>query len=78
VINLRLYRQAFAPALVAVVVLLFSLQGRPDPLPPVVASAEFDQDAAAKIDRQIVAAAPSRTPGSDGDRARPRTLDQSR
>ncbi|OLE36651.1 MAG: hypothetical protein AUG48_06685 [Actinobacteria bacterium 13_1_20CM_3_68_9] len=68
-INLRLYRQAFAPALVAVVVLLFSLQGRPDPLPPVVASAEFDQDAAAKIDRQIVAAAPSRTPGSDGDRA---------
>jgi hypothetical protein len=69
VINLRLYRQAFAPALVAVVVLLFSLQGRPDPLPPVVASAEFDQDAAAKIDRQIVEAAPARTPGSDGDRA---------
>jgi Peptidase family M28 len=67
--NLRLYRQAFVPALVAVIVLLFSLQGRPDPLPPVVASAEFDQDAAAKIDRQIVEAAPARTPGSDGDRA---------
>jgi hypothetical protein len=69
VISFRIYREAFAPALLAVVVLLFSLQGRPDPLPPVVASAEFDQDAAAKIDRQIVDAAPVRPPGSDGDRA---------
>jgi hypothetical protein len=69
VISFRIYRQAFAPSLVAAVVVLFSLQGRPDPLPPAVASAEFDQDAAAKIDRQIVDAAPDRTPGSDGDRA---------
>jgi hypothetical protein len=69
VVAFRIYRQAFAPALVAVVVVLFSLQGRPDPLPTVVASAEFDQDAAVKIDRQIVDAAPTRTPGSDGDRA---------
>ena len=68
-ISFRIYRQAFAPSLVAAVVVLFSLQGRPDPLPPAVASAEFDQDAAAKIDRQIVDAAPDRTPGSDGDRA---------
>ncbi len=68
-ISFRIYREAFAPALLAVVVLLFSLQGRPDPLPPVVASAEFDQDAAAKIDRQIVDAAPVRPPGSDGDLA---------
>ena len=44
-------------------------RGGPTPLPPAVASAEFDQDAAAKIDRQIVDAAPDRTPGSDGDRA---------
>jgi hypothetical protein len=69
VISFRIYRQAFAPALVAVIVVLFSLQGHPDPLPPAVASAEFDQDAAAKIDRQIVDAAPERAPGSDGDRA---------
>jgi hypothetical protein len=69
VISFRIYREAFAPALLAVVVLLFSLQGRPDPLPAVVASAEFDQDAAAKIDRQIVEAAPVRPPGSDGDLA---------
>jgi hypothetical protein len=69
VISVRLYREAFAPALVAMVVLLFSLQGRPDPLPSVVASAEFDQRAAAKLDREIVTAAPERTPGSDGDAA---------
>lgn len=68
-ISFRIYRAAFAPALAVVVVLLFSLQGRPAPLPPVVASAEFDQDAAAKIDRQIVDAAPVRTPGSEGDAA---------
>jgi Peptidase family M28 len=66
-INLRIYRAAFAPALATVVVLLFSLQGRPAPLPPVVASAEFDEHAAAKIDRQIVDAAPVRMPGSEGD-----------
>ncbi len=66
-INFRIYRAAFAPALATVVVLLFSLQGRPAPLPPVVASAEFDEHAAAKIDRQIVDAAPVRTPGSEGD-----------
>jgi hypothetical protein len=68
-ISFRIYRAAFAPALAVFVVLLFSLQGRPAPLPPVVASAEFDQDAAAKIDRQIVDAAPVRTPGSEGDEA---------
>jgi hypothetical protein len=69
VISLRLYRAAFAPSLVALVLLLFSLQGQPGPLPSVVASAEFDQDAAAKLDRRIVDAAPARTPGSDGDAA---------
>jgi hypothetical protein len=69
VTRFRTYRAAFAPALATVVVLLFSLQGRPAPLPPVVASAEFDQHAAAKIDRQIVDAAPVRTPGSEGDAA---------
>jgi hypothetical protein len=67
--SFRIYRAAFAPAVVAIVVLLFSLQGRPAPLPPVVASAEFDQRAAARIDRQITEAAPVRTPGSEGDRA---------
>jgi len=67
--SFRIYRAAFAPALVAIILLLFSLQGRPAPLPRVVASAEFDQDAAAKVDRQIVDAAPVRPPGSEGDEA---------
>ena len=67
--SFRIYRAAFAPALVAIILLLFSLQGRPAPLPPVVASAEFDQGAAAKVDRQIVDAAPVRPPGSEGDEA---------
>lgn len=68
-ISFRIYRAAFAPALVVVIVLLFSLQARPAPLPSVVASAEFDQAAAARLDRQIVDAAPVRTPGSEGDEA---------
>ena len=68
-ISFRVYRAAFVPALATMVVLLFSLQGRPGPLPPVVASAEFDQNAAARTARQIVAAAPSRMPGSEGDEA---------
>jgi hypothetical protein len=68
-INFRVYRAAFAPALAALVVLLFSLQGRPGPLPTVVASAEFDEQAAARIDRQIVRTAPARTPGGEGDQA---------
>ena len=68
-IDLRLYRAGFAPALVAVVILLFALQARPGPLPPVVAPAEFDQSAAARTARQIVDTAPVRTPGSEGDAA---------
>ncbi len=68
-IDFRIYRAGFLPALVAIVVLLFALQTPPPPLAPVVAPAEFDQDAAAKIARQIVAKAPDRTPGSSGDAA---------
>jgi Peptidase family M28 len=69
VIDFRIYRAAFLPALVAIVVLLFALQTPPDPLPAVVAPAEFDQVSAAKIARRIVAGAPVRPPGSEGDAA---------
>jgi hypothetical protein len=68
-IDFRLYRIGFAPALAAVVVLLFALTAPPDPLPGVVAPAEFDEAAAARIARQIVDTAPERTPGSQGDAA---------
>src|SRR4051794_41974714 len=67
VVAFRIYRAGFAPALAAVIVLLFALTAPPDPLPSVVAPAEFDELAAARIGRQIVEAAPDRTPGSDGD-----------
>jgi Peptidase family M28 len=69
VIDFRIYRAGFAPALAAVIVLLFALTAPPDPLPGVVAPAEFDELAAARIARQIVETAPEPTPGSDGDAA---------
>jgi peptidase M28-like protein len=69
VIDFRVYRAGFLPALVAVVVLLFALQTPPESLPSVVAPAEFDQNSAAKVARQIAARAPVRTPGSPGDAA---------
>ncbi len=68
-IDFRLYRAGFAPALAAVVVLLFALAAPPDPLPGVVAPAEFDDGAAARTARRIVETAPERPPGSDGDSA---------
>jgi Peptidase family M28 len=68
-IDFRIYRAGFAPALAAVIVLLFALTAPPDPLPGVVAPAEFDEGAAARIARQIVDTAPERTPDSQGDAA---------
>jgi peptidase M28-like protein len=67
VVDLRLYRIAFLPALLALVALLFSLQSQPGPLRPLVAPAGFDKDAATRFARQIVARAPDRSPGSPGD-----------
>jgi Peptidase family M28 len=69
VIDFRIYRAGFLPAVVVIVVLLFALQAPPPPLPPVVAPAEFDQASAARIARAIVDKAPLRTPGSSGDAA---------
>ena len=68
-IPVRIYRAGFVPALAAIVVLLFALTAAPDPLPGGVAPAEFDELAAARIDRQITTTAPERTPGSEGDTA---------
>ena len=66
-LEFRIYRASFMPALGAVVVLLFALQGRPAPLTTVVAPAQFDQAAAAEVARRIVDVASQRTPGSPGD-----------
>lgn len=69
VIDFRLYRLAFVPTLVAVVVVMFSLQGAPDPVEPATPPATFEGDRATALARQIVAVAPDRAPGSPGDDA---------
>ncbi len=66
-IDLRLYRLAFLPAVLAVVVVMFSLEGMPDPLEPVTPASTFEADRAAAIARQIATTAPDREPGSAGD-----------
>src|SRR6187455_2860988 len=69
VIDFRLYRIAFLPALLAVVVAMFSLEGAPDALEPVTPPTTFEGDRAAAVARQIVNSAPDRSPGSPGDAA---------
>ncbi len=69
IVNLRLYRIAFVPAALAVVVAMFSLEGAPDPLEPVTPPTTFEGDRAAAVARQIATTAPERVPGSEGDEA---------
>jgi MFS family permease len=70
VIDPRIYRVAFAPALVALVVLMFSVEPIPEPLPtPETFASDFDGRRAAATAREIVEVAPERTPGSAGDDA---------
>jgi hypothetical protein len=68
-INLRLYRLAFAPALVALVVVMFSLDGVPPPIAEPVAAGTYQGDAAAAAAREIARTAPDRPAGSPGDSA---------
>lgn len=65
----RIYRAALVPAVVALVILMFSFEPVPNPLPPPVATPTFDGVEAARTARSIVELAPERTPGSAGDRA---------
>ena len=69
VINFRLYRLAFLPAALAVIVAMFSLEGAPDPLEPVTPPTTFEGDRAAVVARQIATTAPDRTPGDHDDGA---------
>jgi Peptidase family M28 len=66
-IDQRLYRLSFFPALVAVIVMLFSLRGVPAALEAPVALSAFDADAAAETARKIAVTSTDRTPGSEGD-----------
>ena len=63
----RVYRAAFMPALLALVLTMFSLQSRPAPLPQgLAADVLFDGRVAAAETARIVAAAPDRRPGGAG------------
>ena len=66
----RIYRAAFLPALVAVVVAMFSLQSRPEAVPQALAAdILFDGRVALADAQRLVAAHPDRRPGRPGDSA---------
>jgi hypothetical protein len=75
VLDLRVYRAAFLPALVAVFVVAFSLQSRPAPVRTRAVADAFDPARAYGSTRardsllELGAAFPDRRPGSGGDRA---------
>lgn len=69
-IEARLYRAAFVPAVLALVVAMFSLQSRPPALPQgLAADVLFDGDQAASSAERLAAEQPNRQAGSPGDRA---------
>lgn len=66
----RIYRAAFVPALLAVVLTMFSLQSRPRPLPQgLAADVLFDGRLALTAASDLAESAPDRTAGSPGDAA---------
>jgi hypothetical protein len=67
IVDFRLYRAAFIPALLAAVTLMFSLQGVPQAVEPAVPTSGFEAGPAMAVAREIVSTAPDRPPGSDGD-----------
>jgi hypothetical protein len=67
VIDLRIYRAAFAAALLAVLVLMFSLQERPAPLSTPIAPDAFKGEVAYGETARLVQLYPDRAPGSAGD-----------
>jgi hypothetical protein len=70
VIEPRIYRAAFVPALLAVVLTMFSFQSRPGALEQgLPADVLFDGDQAAELATRIAAQEPDRRAGSAGDRA---------
>jgi hypothetical protein len=65
--NPRLYRLSFLPALVALVALMFSLEGIPAPIEPVSLTGAFQSEEAGQLTREIARLAPERPAGSEGD-----------
>jgi len=78
VIEPRIYRAAFIPAVLAVVLVMFSLENRPRPAPQgLAADVLFDGDIAFRELRQIVARHPDRQPGELASAAVARDLAES-
>ncbi len=76
-IELRVYRAAFVPALLAAVLTMFSLEDRPRPLPQgLAADVLFDGRLAATRAREIADANPNRHAGGRGDRATADTVER--
>jgi hypothetical protein len=74
VIEARLYRAAFIPAVFALVLAMFSLESRPGPLPQgLAADVIFDGDQAADAADRLASDQPDRRAGTHGDLA---TADQ--
>jgi hypothetical protein len=70
VIEPRIYRAAFVPALLAVVLTMFSFESRPRPVPQgLAADVLFDGNQAAELANRIASEAPDRRAGTRGDRA---------
>jgi hypothetical protein len=75
VLDVRVYRAAFIPALLAIFVVAFSLQGRPTPVRTRAVADAFDPSRAYGSERltgsllQLGSAFPERDPGSAGDDA---------
>ncbi len=66
----RIYRAAFVPALLAVVLTMFSFQSRPRPLPQgLAADVLFDGNQAAVLASRIATEAPNRRAGTRGNLA---------
>jgi len=75
VIEPRIYRVAFVPALLAVVLAMFSLESRPRPLGQALAAdVVFEGPQAAASTRAVLAAARDRRAGSRGDLAAARLV----
>ena len=68
-INPRLYRLGFLPAIVALVVVMFSVQSQPEPLESPTTPGVFEAGPAARSARTIAEMAPERQPGSEADSA---------
>lgn len=75
-IDLRLYRVALLPSIAALIITMFSLVSRPEPLRSGLPTGEFDPAAAADLERQLLEVAPEREPGSDGDEAAARFVQE--